>query len=31
MALVLPCHIREVGTPALNRIARELKQAVCIR
>jgi len=25
MALVLPCHIRELGTPALNRIARELK------
>ncbi len=25
IALVLPCHIREVGTPALRLIARELK------
>ncbi|MBI3875155.1 MAG: glycosyl transferase [Verrucomicrobia bacterium] len=25
MALVLPCHVREVGTQALNRILRELK------
>ncbi len=25
VALVLPCHIREVGTTALNRIVRELK------
>lgn len=26
IALILPCHVRELGTPALNRIARELAQ-----
>ena len=26
IALILPCHVRELGTPALNRIARELSQ-----
>ena len=26
VALILPCHVRELGTPALNRIARELSQ-----
>lgn len=31
IALVLPCHIREVGTPALNRIVRELKDVTYIR
>jgi len=31
IALVLPCHIREVGTPALNRIVRELKEVTYIR
>jgi len=31
MALVLPCHIRELGTPALNRIARELKGVTYIK
>src|SRR5688572_20785869 len=31
MALVLPCHIREVGTPALNRILRELKGVTYIK
>jgi glucosyl-3-phosphoglycerate synthase len=31
IALVLPCHIREVGTPALNRIVRELKEVRYIR
>src|SRR5215510_8476176 len=31
MALVLPCHIRELGTPALNRIARELRGVTYIK
>jgi len=31
MALVLPCHVRELGTPALNRIARELKAVTYIK
>lgn len=31
MALVLPCHVRELGTPALNRIARELKGVTYIK
>ena len=31
MALVLPCHIRELGTTALNRIARELRGVTYIK
>lgn len=31
MALVLPCHVRELGTTALNRIIRELKGVTYIR
>lgn len=31
VALVLPCHIRELGTPALNRIARELRGVTYIK
>ena len=31
IALVLPCHIRELGTPALNRIIRELKSVGYIK
>jgi len=31
MALVLPCHIRELGTAALNRVARELKGVTYIK
>lgn len=31
IALILPCHIREVGTPALRRIVRELKEVTYVR
>jgi glucosyl-3-phosphoglycerate synthase len=31
MALVLPCHVRELGTPALNRIVKELKSVTYIK
>src|SRR4030095_7781229 len=31
MALVLPCHIRELTTPALSRIVRELKNVTYIK
>ena len=31
MALVLPCHVRELGSPALNRIARELKSVTYVK
>jgi len=31
IALVLPCHVREVGTPALKAIARELKSVPYLR
>jgi len=31
IALVLPCHIRELGTPALNVIVRELKAVTYIK
>lgn len=31
IALVLPCHIREVGTPALRNIIRELKHVKYLR
>jgi glucosyl-3-phosphoglycerate synthase len=31
IALVLPCHVRELGTPALERIIGELKGAVYLR
>jgi hypothetical protein len=29
VALVLPCHVREVGTKALKLIARELRSVSC--
>lgn len=31
IALVLPCHVRELGTPALKRIARELRSVSYLR
>ncbi len=31
IALVLPCHVRELGTPALDRILGELKEANFLR
>src|SRR5262245_31188870 len=31
IALVLPCHIRELGAPALDRIVRELKSVTYVK